>query len=92
MMAGIKISDKAQTLQNLGKKADKILLGGGIANLFFLAKGLEIGLSKVEKDALNTAWHIEKNFKNKIMLPLDVVVANSKMEKFSIRAAEVYGQ
>lgn len=90
MMAGIKISDKAKTLENVGKRADKILLGGGIANLFFLAKGLEVGLSKVEKEAEKIAWHIEKNFKNKIMLPLDLVVSNSAMDKSSIRVAEVY--
>jgi 3-phosphoglycerate kinase len=90
MMAGIKISDKAKTLENVGKKADKILLGGGIANLFFWAKGLEVGLSKVEKEAEKIAWHIEKNFKGKIMLPLDVVVSNSAMDKSSIRVAEVY--
>lgn len=90
LMAGIKISDKAKTLENVGKRADKIMLGGGIANLFFLAKGLEIGLSKVEKEAEKLAWHIEKNFKDKIILPSDVVVANSKMEKSSIRSCEVY--
>lgn len=90
VMAGIKISDKAKTLENVGKRADKILLGGGIANLFFLAKGLEIGISKVEKEAEKLAWHIEKNFKDKIMLPVDVVVCNAAMDRSSIRACEVY--
>lgn len=85
MMGGIKISDKVETIKNLGEKADKILLGGGIANLFFSSKGYEIGLSKIEKDAVKTAWQLEKNFKNKIVLPLDVVVANEKMDRDSIR-------
>ncbi len=85
MMGGIKISDKVETIQNLAKKADKILLGGGISNLFFLSKGYEIGLSKVEKTAEKTAWHLEKNYKDKIFLPLDVVVADEKMDKYSIR-------
>jgi phosphoglycerate kinase len=85
MMGGIKISDKVETIKNLGQRADKILLGGGIANLFFLQKGYEIGKSKVEVEALKTAWALEKNFKDKIILPLDVVVANVKMERDSIR-------
>lgn len=85
MMGGIKISDKVGAIQNLAKKADKILLGGGISNLFFLSKGYEIGSSKVEKAAEKTAWLLEKNYKDKILLPLDVVVADEKMDKFSIR-------
>lgn len=85
MMGGIKISDKVETIKNLGERADKILLAGGIANLFFLQKGYEIGNSKVEAEALKTAWTLEKNFKGKIILPLDVVVANIKMERDSIR-------
>lgn len=90
MMGGIKISDKVQTIENLGKKADKLLLGGGIATLFFLAKGLEVGLSRVEKEAVKVAWQLEKNFKHKILLPLDVVVANENMDKDSIRVASPY--
>jgi phosphoglycerate kinase len=78
MMGGIKISDKVKTLENLGEKADKILLAGGIASLFFLAKGFEIGCSKVEEDAEKIAWALNKNFKDKIVLPQDVVVANDK--------------
>lgn len=90
MMGGIKISDKVETITNLGEKADKILLGGGIANLFFLAKGYEVGLSKVETEAVRTAWQLEKNFKHKIILPADVVIANNKMEKDSIRVCQPF--
>lgn len=88
MMGGIKISDKVKTIENLGKKTDKILLAGGLANLFFLSKGYEIGLSKVEKEASKIAWALERNFKDKIILPLDVVVADEKMDKNTIRVTE----
>jgi len=88
MMGGIKISDKVATLKHLGEKADKILLGGGIASLFCLAKGMEIGISKVEREASDTAWQLEKNFKGKIMLPLDVVVADKNLDKDSIRVTD----
>jgi phosphoglycerate kinase len=90
MMGGIKISDKVETINNLGKKADRILLGGGIANLFFLAKGYEIGKSRVEAEAAAKARQLERNFKAKIILPSDVVVANEKMEKNSIRVCAPY--
>lgn len=85
MVAGIKISDKEKTLKNLGKTADYILTGGGIANVFFLAKGYELGLSKVEAESVKLAWQLEKNFKTKLLLPDDVVVANKQIDKQSIR-------
>ncbi len=85
MMGGAKISDKAKTLQNLGQRADTILVGGGLANLFFAARGYEIGKSKAESEAVKLAWQMDKNFKGKLVLPVDVVVANAKLEKSSIR-------
>lgn len=75
MMGGAKISDKVGAIRNIGKPADKILIGGGPANLFFLAKGYEIGKSICEKDKLDLAKEIMRNFKEKIVLPLDVLVA-----------------
>jgi phosphoglycerate kinase len=90
MSGGIKLSEKVGTLENLGAKADKILAGGGVASLMFKAKGLEVGLSKIEEAETKTAWAIEKNFKNKLVLPLDVVVTNEKMEKSSIRVCQPY--
>lgn len=90
MAGGIKLSEKVGTLKHLGEKADKILVGGGVANLMFKAKGYEIGLSKIEEAEMKTAWQIEKNFKSKLLLPLDVVVTNEKMEKHSIRVCQPY--
>ncbi len=85
MTGGIKLSEKVGALENLGKKADKILVGGGVANLMFLAKGYEVGKSKIEEGELKTAWAILKNYKDKLLLPLDVVVTDEKMDKGSIR-------
>jgi len=86
MTGGIKLSEKVGALENLGKKADKILVGGGVANLMYKAKGMEVGLSKIQEGETKTAWQIEKNFKGKLVLPTDVVVADEKMDKDSIRA------
>jgi len=90
MMGGIKISDKMATLENLGNKADKILLGGGLANLLLYSKGYEIGISKIEKDAQKIAFHLDKNYKRKLVLPIDVVVADKYMDKDSIRVCPPY--
>ena len=56
MTGGIKLSEKVGALKNLGEKADKILVGGGVSNLMFKAKGYEIGLSKIEEGEIKTAW------------------------------------
>lgn len=90
MMGGIKISDKSHTLEYLGKHADKILLGGGLSTLMFFAKKLEVGISKIEEDAVKTAWHLAKNLEDKIVLPVDVVVADEHMSKNSIRVTTPY--
>lgn len=96
MMGGIKISDKAKTLEKLGEKADYILVGGGLANVFFAAQGLEVGMSVVEKESQQTAWQIMKNFKDKLILPKDVAVFDTEnaqetaivKDRYDIRATE----
>ena len=70
LMGGIKISEKAATIENLAKHADQILLGGGLANLFLEAQGLEIGHSKVERKELKMANGLLKTLKHKLLLPV----------------------
>jgi len=79
MMGGIKLSDKAPAVLNLAKFSDHILLGGGLASLFFKAQGFEVGksvLAKVGEEKI--AAQIWRNHKDKIKLPLDVVVSTTK--------------
>lgn len=90
MSGGIKLSEKVGVLENLGKKADVILVGGGVANLMFKNKGYEIGLSKTEEGEDKVAWQIMQNFKNKLVLPLDVVVAREDFSPDSIRVCLPY--
>ncbi len=80
MTGGIKLSEKIGTLENLGKKADKILVSGGVANLIFKIKGFEIGISKIEEGMDKIAMQVAKNYKDKIVLPADVVVANKELK------------
>lgn len=75
IMGGAKISDKIKLIENLLDKADKILIGGGMANTFLKAKGLETGTSLVEADALSEAERLLQTAGDRLVLPVDVVVA-----------------
>ncbi len=90
MMGGIKMADKAKTLQNLGKQADIVLLGGGLANLILKSTGVNIGKSLVDLNEEALAKQLLQNYKDKIILPKDAVVANKKMTPASIRATPIY--
>ncbi len=75
IMGGAKISDKIKLIENLLKTADKILIGGGMANTFLKAQGHQVGTSLVEEEALPEASRLMEMAANRIVLPLDVVVA-----------------
>jgi phosphoglycerate kinase len=77
IVGGAKVSTKLDLLQNLIGKLDKLAIGGGMANTFLFAQGLEIGGSLAEKDMADTTRQIIEAAKGKceLLLPLDVVVA-----------------
>jgi phosphoglycerate kinase len=78
VVGGAKVSTKIPVLTNLAAKVDKLIIGGGMANTFFLAKGIEIGRSLAEPDYAKTAleiMHAAKERSCEIVLPHDVVVA-----------------
>jgi len=77
IMGGAKISDKIDVIRNLLAKADKVLIGGGMANTFFKAIGNQVGGSLVEEDALDTAAELISVGNDKLVLPVDMVVADS---------------
>jgi len=76
ILGGAKISDKIGVIKNLLTKADVILIGGGMANTFFAAKGLAMGDSLVEADALETAKELLASGGGKLHLPVDMVLAD----------------
>lgn len=76
VIGGAKISSKIGVLQNLLPRVDALLIGGGMANTFLKAGGLEIGQSLVENDQLELAKHIVASAGPKLVLPCDVVVAD----------------
>ena len=76
ILGGAKISDKIGVIKNLLWKADKVLIGGGMANTFFKAQGYSVGDSLVEEEALATAKELLEIGGQKLMLPVDVVIAD----------------
>lgn len=79
LLGGAKISTKMQLLERIITLADEVLLGGGIANTFLLAKGKEIGASLSEPTEKKVALHLlslaEKS-NTTILLPVDVIVGD----------------
>ncbi|MGC8658928.1 MAG: phosphoglycerate kinase [Desulfomonilaceae bacterium] len=78
IIGGAKVSDKINILENILGKMDTVLIGGGMANTFLKAKGMELGKSMIESDMVSTAQHIIERAmtkKDSLCLPKDVVVA-----------------
>lgn len=77
ILGGAKISDKIGVIENLLKTADKILIGGGMANTFLKAQGYEMADSLVETDVLETASDLLSKANGKILLPVDMVLGDA---------------
>ena len=81
VLGGAKVSGKIGVIENLGKRVDKVIIGGGMAFTFLKAKGMEIGNSLVENDMLDFSKGIEDHALSrgvKFYLPVDCVVAASR--------------
>lgn len=89
IIGGAKVSSKADVLQNLLQKVDKLLLGGGMANTFLKAEGAEVGASLVEDDKLPEARQLLASARDRIVLPVDVVVADRLDEQAQTKVVDV---
>ncbi len=76
ILGGAKISDKIDVVETLLKQADKLIIGGGMANTFLAAKGLDMQDSLVEGASLETAKSILEKAGDKLVLPVDAVIAD----------------
>ena len=83
ILGGAKISDKIAVIENLLKKCDRLIIGGGMANTFLAAKGYAMADSLVEGEAVETARGILARAGGKLLLPVDAVVG----DKFEAEAA-----
>lgn len=77
ILGGAKVSDKIGVIENLLTSADRILIGGGMANTFFKAQGHEMADSLVEEDVLQTARVLLEQAGEKLVLPVDAVIADA---------------
>lgn len=76
ILGGSKVSDKIGVTLNLVKKADYILIGGGMSFTFLRAKGYNIGKSLLEEDSIAFCTNILNDYPNKIIIPIDIVETN----------------
>ena len=77
ILGGAKISDKIGVVERLLERCDRLLIGGGMANTFFAAMGFDMAESLVEEDAVDTAEALLAQGKSRLVLPVDVVVADA---------------
>lgn len=76
MVGGAKVEDKVEVIEFLSKHVNHVLVGGASANTFLKAQGFEVGKSKVSNTSL--AQRILRNHKDKLVLPVDVLVAKDE--------------
>jgi 3-phosphoglycerate kinase len=89
LMGGAKVSSKLPTLTYLLKIADAVLIGGGMANAFFRAKGHDVGRSEVSREDVVLAKKLLTN--KKLVLPSDVLVTTSLAGKADVRVSSPDG-
>ena len=89
VVGGAKVSTKAGVLRHLLPRVDALLVGGAMANTFFKARGLEVGASLVEDEALEVARQVEAEGGDRLALPLDAVCARRMQAGEETRVWEV---
>ena len=73
ILGGAKVSDKIGVIENLVKKADYILIGGGMAFTFLKANNIEIGSSLLDEENIEFCKKMLAEHKDKLILPIDVI-------------------
>ena len=90
IMGGAKVADKIGVIENLVTKADKILIGGGMAFTFLKAKNIEIGKSLLDEENIYFCKKMLEKYADKIELPIDVAVTNeyTNDEKYRTKSVD----
>ena len=88
ILGGAKVSDKIAVIENLLDKADKVIIGGGMAYTFMKAQGKEIGISLCENDKIDYARELMAKAGDKLVLPIDNVVAKEFSNDAPSRVAQ----
>ena len=89
ILGGAKISDKIGVVESLLGRADRLLVGGGMGNTFLAARGVAMGDSLVEQESLETARGILSRAGDRLVLPVDAVVAQAFAADAEQRAVDL---
>lgn len=89
ILGGAKVSDKIGVIKNLVTKADKILIGGGMAFTFLKAEGYEIGNSLLDEENIEFCKNIVRDYPDKIVLPVDFAVTTEFSEKEEYKVKDI---
>ena len=92
ILGGAKVSDKIKVIERLMEKVDALIIGGGMANTFLKAQGMEMGDSLLEEEALETATVLLDEAKKsgvKIHLPVDVCTAPELLQEVETKFLNV---
>ena len=88
ILGGAKISGKIGVISALLGRVDRLLIGGAMANTFFMAMGLDTGSSLVEEDSLDLAKSLMEQGGERLVLPVDCVVTHELREGAEARTVE----
>ena len=91
ILGGAKVADKIGVIENLMPKADKILIGGGMAYTFYKAQGHEIGKSICDVNSIEFCKRILETYGDKIVLPIDVNVGVEFSPSTTSRICDIDG-
>ncbi len=89
ILGGAKIKGKIEPLEAMINVADHVLIGGGMANTFLAARGIEMGSSLVDRDSIDLAVRLMEHGKDSIELPVDLVITDSVDNPTSVRTVPV---
>lgn len=89
ILGGSKVKDKISVINNLVNKADKILIGGGMAYTFLNAKGINIGTSILDEESIEFVKNIMNDYSDKIVLPVDVKVTKEFLNEAPSRTVSI---
>jgi phosphoglycerate kinase len=89
ILGGAKIAGKLETLRGLGARCDRVALGGGMANTFLAARGTPLGASLLEENLVDEARALMNELGERLLLPVDAVVARDVASGAETRVVEV---
>ena len=89
VLGGAKISDKIGVVGSLIERTESLLIGGGMANTFLAAQGMDMAESLTEPDSYSVALELIEIAGEKLHLPTDAVVADAFSSEAAVQMAEV---